>query len=185
MTAGSASRVLRVPGRLVIDPTDLTDDFPHGGTLVGRTRLVVLKPLANPFRVESEGLGGDASDVLEGSNHYVFACFLRGWDDDAVALLLPDGYTQGSVTGHAVFSSPGLNAPGRSALGRARTLLYVPDNPVDAPAVLIHRGVANWGDGAELALQRQTELGLPLVVECVRAADGRILDLGRLPDLTL
>ena len=38
MSTGSVRDVLRVPGKLVINPTDITAAFPHGGTELGLTR---------------------------------------------------------------------------------------------------------------------------------------------------
>lgn len=176
--------MLRAPGQLVVNPTNLGLAFPHGGTRVGSVRLVALTVAGQGFRVESEALG-EATDVLEGPNRYVFACFLRGWDDDAVRLFLADNYRQGAVSGHAVFSEPGDSVPGSSALGRAARILYVPDDPVHAPALLIHRGVPDWSDNAEVAWRRRDELGIPLAVECIRSAAGKIVEIGMIADLTL
>jgi hypothetical protein len=184
MTAGNASRVIRAPGRLVVAPTNLGVAYPYGGVEVGKTRLVVVRVLGTNVRVESEGLG-EATDVLERQNHFVFSCFLRGWDDDAIEQLWPDNFTVGAATGHAVFDAPGRSVPGASMLDRAKVLLYVPDNVAEVPAVLIYRGVPDWSDSAEMAFQRGDELGLPLAVECLRSASGRILKIGRLADLSL
>ena len=184
MSAGAASRVLRFPGRLVVGPTDLTDPYPFGGVEVGRTRTVVLQSLGGNFRVMAEGLG-EATNVLESEHHWVFSCFLRGWDDDAVEQLFGDNFTLGTASRHATVNVPGAAKPGASALPRAKVILYVPDDVVHAPAVLIYRGVPDWSEGAELAFQRREELGLPLAVECVRDTSDRILSIGRLVDLTL
>jgi len=185
MAAGSATRVLRAPGKLVVNPSDLALDYPYGGVEVGKTRLVVLASFGSAVRIECEGLGGDASDVLERTNRYVFSCFLRGWDDDAVEQFFADNFVQGSVSGHALFREPGVRAPGASALSRAVALLYVPDDAVHNPSALIYRGVPDWSDGAELAFQRGEELGIPLAVDCLRGATGKIIEVGRLVDLTL
>ena len=184
MSIATPSRVLRVPGRLVVAPTDLSAAFPFGGVAVGNVRTVVLQSLGGNFRVMAEGLG-ETSNVLEAEHHWVFSCFLRGWDDDAVAQLWGDNYALGAVSQHATVNIPGTAMAGASALGRAKKLLYVPDDPVRAPAVLVYRGVPDWSEGAELAFQRGAELGLPLAVECVRDTSDRILSIGRLADLTL
>lgn len=185
MAAGSATRVLRAPGRLVVNPSDLTLNYPYGGTEVGLTRLVVLQSFGANYRVETEGLGGEAGDVLESPAHYAFSCFMRGWDDEAVEKFFANNFVQGATSGHAVLREPGNRLGGASALGRAVSLLYVPDDPIHNPSLLIYRGVPDWGDGAELAFQRQEELGIPLAVDCVRGATGKILEVGRLADLSL
>ena len=183
MAAGDAARVIRAPGRIVIGPTNLSTTYPYGGTEVGKSNLCAVLPIGTPFRVECEGLG-EASDILEPNNHYVFACFLRGWDNDAVQQLLAGGYNAGATTQHAFFDVP-QNVPGASSIGRAVILLYVPDDLVHTPAVLIYRGIPDWSEGSELSFQRGSDLGIPLAVDCLRDANANMLRIGRLADLSL
>lgn len=177
-------RILKAPGRLVIGPTSLSQPFPYGGTSLGKARQCALVPIGSSYLVQCEATGGP-SDILRARHRYVFACFLRGWDDDAVRLLLPEGYEKGAETQHAVFSVPGERMAGTSELDDARSLLFVPDDTIHAPAVIMYRAVVEWTDGAELAFRRQDELGLPLTVECMPDASDRILQIGRIEDLTL
>jgi hypothetical protein len=182
MAAGNVMRTIRAPGRLIADPTDLRVDYPYGGTELGLTRAVIVQPIGSPFRVESEALG-EATDILEANNRWVVGFFLRGFDDDAISLLLSDFADVGAVTGHTHIRVPNRARPGASGLRRARKMLYVPDDPVHVPAVLVFRGVPDFEDGAQLAFQRGEELGLPMAVECMRDDQGRILEIGRLADL--
>jgi hypothetical protein len=167
-----------------VNPTIPGGAYPYGGTEVGKTNLVLVQPTGTPFLVEYEGLG-EVGDVLEANKRYVFSCFLRGWDDKGVEKLRADAYEAGSVSQHAVFFEPGNVVPGESALSRSVVLVYVPDDPIHVPGVLVYRGIPNWTDGAELAFQRDNELGIPLTVECVRDTSDRILRIGRLADLQL
>lgn len=186
MAAGSASRILHAPGRLVVNPTNIESTaYPYGGFEVGRTRAVAIASTTTPFLVECEGLGGEPSDVLEQTRRITCGMFLRGWDDDAIERMFVDNYVQGSVSGHAVHREPGNRVAGASALGRAVSLLYVPDDPVHAPAWLAYRVIPYWSEGAELAWQRGNELGLPLAGECIRGPTGKIAEIGRLADLSL
>lgn len=184
MVAGSSSRTIRAPGRLIANPTDLSDSPTYGGTELGKTRAVALLPLGSSYRVECEGLG-EASDILEGDNNYVFSCFLRGWDRDAIEVLFAGGYAEGGTTKHAVWSEPGTRTAGQSALGRAAIFLFVPDDTIHVPAALIYSGVSDFADGAELAFQRDEELGLEVGIVCMRSAAGKILSVGRIADLSL
>lgn len=184
MAAGNVARVLRAPGRLVVNPADLDDAYPYGGTEVGKSRLCVLQPLGTSFRVECEGLG-EATDVLEANNRWVFSCQLRGWDDDAVQLLLAAGQEAGGTSGHRGFFVPGTATPGESALSHSVVLLYVPDDVIHVPAVLIYNGVPDFADGAEIAFQRGEEMVLPLAVDCFRDTNDNILRVARLADLSL
>lgn len=199
MAAGNVSRVIRAPGRLVLNPSNLAAAYPYGGTEIGKTNVCMLRPLGSVYRVEYEALG-EVGDVLEANKRYVFSCFCRGWDDDAVAQLFSRAYSAGGTSQHAQFSEPGPNgltynsgtgewegtlAPGSSAITRAVVLLYVPDDTTHVPAVLIYRGIPDWSDGAQVALSRRDELGIPVTLECLRDANDNILTVGRLADLSL
>ena len=189
MAAGAAARSIRAPGRLIVAPLgqEFADfnggTYPYRGREIGKVRSCVAMPQGSAYFVESEATGA-VTDVLESGQRWVFACFLRGWDDDAIALFRPGGYTTGAITQHAVFSAPD-EVPGSSALSRAVKLAFIPDDPVNVPGVIIYRAVPNWSDGAELALQRDEELGLPMTFECLRDSTGRILQIGRIHDLAV
>ena len=186
MAAGDSARVLRAPGRIVIAPTKPFHGnvYPFGGREVGKVNACVLKPLGTRFHVESEGLG-ETTDILDSGSNWMFACFLRGWDDDALSLFRPESFEAGDVTQHAVVTVPGNKAAGASVLGNAVVLAYVPEDTVRVPGVILYRAVPDWTDGSELAFRRGSELGLPLTFSCVRDVDGRILQVGRLADLEL
>lgn len=186
MASGNVARILRVPGRVVINPTTafLGGTYPYGGTEVGKASQCLLQPLGTSFRVEYESLG-EVGDVLEANNRWMFTCFLRGWDDDAVELLLAGGEETGEHTQHRAFHVPGNVQPGASALKRSVSMVYVPEDPETAPAVLIYRGVPDWTEGAEMAFQRGSELGIPLSIECLRDSGCNTLRVGRLVDLSL
>lgn len=184
MAAGNAARTIKNAGRLVVGPTDLTAAYPYGGTEVGRTKLVVIQSFGEQYRIEGEALGR-ATDILEADKRWTFSCFLRGWDDDAVDLLMSDGDAVGGVSSHQVWNAPGSTTPGASALTRAKILIYVPDDLLHNPAVLVFSAVPQWTPGAELALQRGAEFGIPLSAECFEDTNGNTLSIGRLADLSL
>lgn len=185
ITANGA-RIVRAPGRIVIAPIEdlATGSFPFGGREIGRANLCVLRPVGEQYRVTSEGTG-ETSEILEAGNSWVWSCFLRGWNDTAIELLMQDSYALGEVSQHALLEVPGSQYAGRSALGRAVKLLFVPDDHVHAPAVILYRAVPDWSSSAELQFRRGEELGMPLTFECLRDGQDRILKVGRLVDLTL
>lgn len=186
MAAGHATRIIKGPGRLVANPTDAFDGntYPYGGTELGRAKDVALTALGATFGVLSEGLG-EFSDLLEADNHYVFSMILRGWDDDAVAQFLAGGYEVGTVSQHAVFGEPGTRTPGQSALSRGITLVYVPDDTLTTPAIMLYNFVPDWETNAAMAFAHKEEIGIPVSGECLRSSAGNILRIGRLPDLAL
>jgi len=186
MAAGNVSRIIHGPGRLVVNPsTNLgTTAYPHGGTEIGKTNLCAIQSLGTSFRVEYESLG-EAGDILEANNHYVFACFVRSWDDDAVEHFLAGGHEGGVATQHAMFHAPGTKTPGETSLDHSISILFVPDDVIHVPGILIYNGIPEWAEGVEIAFQRGSELGIPLTIDCLRDAYGNILRIGRLADLLL
>lgn len=184
MARGNPAHIVRAPGRIVVNPTDLSQPYPFGGVEVGLTMGVRLQPLGSSFRVLSEGLG-EATDQLEGNIRWVFAFVVRNWDDDAVRLFYSGGYSEGPVTRHALLSEPGFTTPGASALPRALTVLYVPDDRVNVNAALIYRGVPEWPEGADIAFERGVDQMLPVALECFRDSNNRIHRVGRLADFSL
>ena len=186
MASASSSRIIHSPGTVIVNPTQAFSGgtYPYGGKILGKTNACVLQLSGTAFRVEYESLG-EAGDILEPNNSYQFGCFFRGWDDDAVEEMLASGFETGAVTQHAVWHSPGNVTPGASTIQRAVILVYVPDNLIDVPAILIYRGIPEFTEGAEMSFQRVEELGLALTVDCLRDANDNILRVGRLPDLSL
>ena len=141
MASGGAPTILRVPGRLVVNPTDLQLDFPYGGHQVGSVRGFALQSLGAPYVIACEGLGSP-SDITEPPEDYRVAFLLRGADDDAIRRLYAGNQSEGGVSHHRNFTVPGTSQPGASALSRSVVLLYVPDNPIDAPALICRNAVA-------------------------------------------
>lgn len=187
MATGNVARTLRGPGRLVIDPVVnfATGTFPYGGTTIGHAKLVRLLPLGQPFRVWYEILGA-YGDVLEGDLRCTLSLFLRGWDDDAVERLMSNGYERGPASQHSTFAFPGEQTPGKSALGRAVRIAYIPDDIERVPGLVVFRAVPSFDPGAELSWQRNAELGIPLTFECLPEEEtGAVYRVGRLHDIDL
>lgn len=184
MAAGRSVRIIRGPGRIVVNPVEplATSTYPHGGVEIGRANMVILRPLGQSYAVEHEDTG-EVGDIIEAGQRWVLTMFLRGWDDEAVAALLSRGHSVGEQTQHAVFSVPGSHQAGTSEIQHAVSLLFVPDDLVNVPALMCYRAVPDWQDGAELAFRRGAEVGIPMAFECVRDDSGRILQIGRLHDL--
>jgi hypothetical protein len=186
VSTSSGPTVIRAPGRLIVAPTTAfaTGTFPFGGTEVGKVRACALMPAGRDFPVECEGLGS-ISDLLEGVNRCVFTCLLRGWDHDAVQLLLADGYVAGAQTQHAAFRMPGTRVPGSSAFGRAVKVALVPDDPAHAVGVLLYRAIPTFPEGASLFFDRQKETAIPIALECLLDDSDRLFKVGKLADLDL
>jgi len=187
MVAGLTQRIIHGPCRVIVGPTDLADaagDGLYGGTecgLVTKVSLVSAGP--PPFEIANESLG-EPTDVLNPPKRHAVSFFLRGWDDDAVQHFMTDG-TQAAetVTQHRGFESPGATVPGASALGRAKVVLFVPDDPIHVPALLLYRAIP-WMDGS-IDWQHETELGLPISCILMRDANVNTHAIKLIDDLSL
>ena len=184
MASGSSAKIIRGHGRVVVNPTADVDgqSYPYGGTEIGRVAMFAVASSGAGLTVEAEGLGR-VSEVLEGSIRWSVSFMLRGWDDDAVRLLFPDAYEVGDLSQHATFQVPGATKPGSSALARAVKLLFVPDDPVTVPGLVVYRGVPDMRPATEIVFRRSQELQLPVVMECVQNDAGKILAVGMVHDL--
>jgi len=182
VAAGSVARILRNPGRLVVGPTDLTTPYPYGGTEIGHARTIALRSTGAAFLIESEILG-EPTDVLHGDHRWELACFLRGFDDDAIRVFFPGRHETGETTRHAMITMPGDRYPGESMVADAVSLLYVPDAGRTGLAVHFYRVVARIEDGAEIALSRHEEMGIPVLFTCLRDDEDHLLRILRMPDL--
>lgn len=186
MAYGLAARTLRVPGQLVVGPTEefAGGTFPYGGKPIGRARMCVLRPSGEPLRVPYESTG-EIGEILDPGQNWTFACFLRGADDEAIELLLGGNTSPGDRTGHPKIVIPGDRFAGRTALGRSVSIAYVPEDLAHGMAMIVYRAVPLWADAAELEFRRSAEFGIPLTFECLRDSQGRIAQIGRLHDLDL
>lgn len=183
------ARIMRAPGRIIINPTTAfaTSAYPHGATEIGFARACALSSLGVPFPIQNEALGSP-TDILEPDQNYRFACVLRGWDDDAVQLMMAGGYAAGATSQHAVYAEPS-NVPGQSTItspnDRSVILAYIPDDVLNVSGLLIYRGIPYWTEGSSIDFQRTNELTLSLTVDCMRDGSGSILKIGRMADLVL
>lgn len=186
MAAANEGRIIRAPGRLIVNPTEAfaTSEFSHGGVEIGDSRLVLFVPAGSSFIVWNEALKAP-TDELEAGNLWEMRFFLRGWDDDAIQWLMSGNYTTGEESRHAVVEIPGPRLPGQSALDRSVVIAFVPFDPENVPGVVVYNGVPHWGEAQEIAFQRGEELGIPMLVNCFHNSSGTIARLGRVADLAL
>lgn len=185
MARPDSAQVLRIPGRVVIGPTEtfLGGAFPFGGTEIGKHRGLVLQPVGSPLPLAFEGLGGEIGEILERPSIWTLSMTLRGWDSDAVATLFAAGYEAGETSQRATWSAPDFTS-GTRASSRGVSVLVVPDDEVAAPALLAYNAIPNWSADAQILFQRGAEFDLPIQFHLMRDTASRIFSLGILADLT-
>lgn len=187
MAAIDLGRIVSVPGRLCVGPTDLSLPFPHGGTSLGATRGIVFRPSYRFGEVPYECFGGEAGEVVYLGASGRAAAILRGVDADAWKAIVPET-ADGPTTQQAgvVTSFPGSTRAGAFRSGTAVKLLVSPDDELAHPALILYRAVPWVDPTAALLWQRGVVQELEVGFTALRrASDARAWQIARLDLVTL
>lgn len=194
MGAPNVNYVLRVPGRLAYGCTDLSLVWPHGGTGMGQTDEIRLVLSQEDYEVETEGLGFEVTEVLQGAARTEIAFDLRSWDSDALSKAFPNT-TAGTVTQHRYVADPGSNRAGSKGSASGIVLVFTPEGCVHAksasvpdaphPFVVLYRAVPLWKGPIEVLMRRSEDLSIPLRFLGIRDASARTRKWGRRADISL
>ena len=187
MSARDATKIIRVPGRLAVAPTNLATAFPHGGTELGAVRAVALRLRQRDFDVVAEEFD-EVVETVHGAMRVVgLACLLRQFDDTVIAKVFPSTST-GSSSGSKVIDIPGTARAGRLASATAVKYVFTPDNQTDHQAIILYKAdAALETDGAEIMCHMMQERVLPVVFKPIRdtSSPARVCKIGKLADLSL
>lgn len=167
--------ILKIPGKLVKNPTDLSAAYPHGGTELGVCRDVVMNfgvqvdfPIAEEFKAP-------AAAILQEERAF-FACVLRSWDDDMLSTIWHN--TQTSTYGEtgvlAKVSGSGVKRAGTNLATRGVKLFFSPHAVDQHRAVLLYNAVPIPAETAELQLSIGREMGLAIVFRALPDQLGRM-----------
>jgi hypothetical protein len=184
MATEDLGRLLRVPGKLVKDPSNLGTTFPYGGTQLGAVEDVVVRPRRSSLEITGEEFGPEVLDVLNLGEAWTLGCLLRGFDADALALAFLS--TAAGTSGQKVVNYPGSFRAGTLASASSCVLLFAPDDPLLHPAVLFRRALVRLDQSAALTKAIRDEGVLALIANAIRPADGdNAVSWGLLEDLSL
>lgn len=187
MATGAARDVRFVPGKLVMNPTDLTAAYPYGGTELGLTAAVLFKPGIMSRQHGAEEWGGTVVESTFTGQVALISCVLRSFDKDALAKVFPNTAT-GDQTGRVGLDgrvSASANLPGYRMSNKAVKLLWVPDDLVENEAILIYNAIPGVDEAAELALSINVEFGTPVFFLASVDSQKRICKVAPLEDLVL
>lgn len=184
MATSDPLSALEVPGRLVKDPTDLTGDFPYGGTELGLLRDVAWELVDVYQRHTAEEFGSRVMGDLWCGEAFSIAFALRSQDDDALAAIWPNTRV-GAVSQHRVLYGPGSRKPGSlTETAKAAALLFVPDDLHNHNAVLLPRALPRRDRLNRVPLHLNGEQLLGSTWLAIPGANGLAYEIGRLVDLT-
>ena len=83
MASANPRTTAKVFSRICINPTDLSLDFPHGGTALGMGAEIEFRPQHRDGLVTAQEFGGENIEVIEGAERAIVGAIMRGIDDDA------------------------------------------------------------------------------------------------------
>ena len=169
MGTPATNNVLRVPGRLVRDPTDLSASFPYGGTALGVVSGVAL----DRGIVTEELVGGDdrnqTIDLLYLREQWRLSVVLREWTDEALAVA---GYNlgTGASTSKKYLANRGSVVPGRLLSSfLSMKLVYAPED-ASTPGILVFRALPAIEETSMLNLNMGDDLTFSLLFHCIEGA---------------
>lgn len=176
-----------VPGRLVLNPTNLQAVYPYGGTALGfvtRWRLVREQKL---HEVSSEALGRDGVAVYGGRYRAAAAFVLVQWDNDVLQKLYaysttsPNGYSGASIL---TVPKSGQTTLSPGVIASSSPLLFAADDP-SLPSALFLAPIFTLGPKLELdmTLDRPSETGVVVVAGI--DASGNDLRIDKIENLSL
>jgi len=183
MAAPNSRNIIRLPGNLVKDPTDLSAAYPYGGTELGQVTDDSFRYGAKHRTIEAEEWGGQTVEVVHGGTSCVFACHLRGFDDDAISAMFMD----------TAVATPSLHRAHRlrTAQGRAGTLLsansmillFVPLAAIRHHSILIWNAAPVISTETSLALHMSSEVTIPVMWYGLPDATGRVAEVRKFVDM--
>jgi hypothetical protein len=179
----SSARLYGIPGRLCKDPTDLSAEYPHGGTALGTFKDFGWRPRRGAFTVHAEEFGCEVDAVWTGESG-ILACVARELDNDFLAAVFLDTLA-GATTGRRVVrgrvNTDGFRA-GTELASLAAKLYYSPDDP-NAHGILLYRAIPLIDAAAEINLKLREEVGLLCLWQATPDSEGRVVRIGPRGDL--
>ena len=188
MAAPSVRDVLRIPGKLVINPSNINAAFPHGGTELGLVRDSEMRVGIKTELVHAEEWGGQPVEAVYCGETALYAAVLREWDDDAISNIFPNT-AAGAISGNRSIlgsvAGSGINRAGTLLSSKSFVLLFSPKAVDRHPMVILRKAIPMVEESSMLQLSLAEELGIGVVFQCVPDANDKLYDIGKREDLTL
>lgn len=183
MAKSNVRDILSVPGKLYLNPTDLTNP----GTNTPHLCLGVVHEVSVTFDqkyswITDEEYGGEKIEGMLSRDGLAIGFILRSWDRDMLAKLFPNT-AAGATTGKRRIVAPSTVRPGEPLSNRSCVLAFCPDDYAVHPVFLMRRALPAVQETAEVALQLDKEFGLPAIFHGIRDTSNRLYDVGLGRDL--
>lgn len=188
MSTADLAQVLSAPGRLCINPTNLTLAFPHGGTALGEVYKIEVLITNAYFDVEAEEYGGRIVESLWTGENVALACILRQWDETAMGTIFPNTTTgtlskRVGLKGWEQVTSP--VRPGSLVSARSVKLLFSPFDAQRNRAAILYRALPKVNDSVTLnqMLPTRQEIGAVFLAIPDASSPSRVHRIDFLKDL--
>lgn len=183
MATADIKNIVRLRGRLVKDPTNLSTAFPHGGTALGLARDMVFRFGFKTTFVHAEEFGARVETIFAGETA-VFAAVLREFDKDAVSAIFPNTGASGAlIKGNA--SGSGINRAGTLLSSKSFKLLFSPTAVDHHQFVVIYKAVPMLEETAEFQMSLGDEVGIAVMFQAIPDSAGKLYQIGKKADISL
>lgn len=188
MSTADLNQSLSAPGRLVINPTSLSGSFPYGGTQIGEVRDVRVVITGGWFDVEAEEFGGAIVESVWSGENVALGCYLRQFDETAVATVFPNTKTgtttkRVAVTHYMDAASP--VRPGHLLSSRGVKLLFVPFDVDRVRAVYFSRALPRTNESVALQRALGVREEIPALFLAIPNASGKVYQIDFIREITL
>lgn len=180
MSAASTPSILRVPGRLIWNPTDLGQDEPYGGTYLGTVREIEWRPNVQYYDITDEVLAAVTDTIYVGQGPCELRGIVRYPDPDMLLATAPDVASSGSQGVHWFFNPSTGTRPGTSLYdNRVGKLLFAPKAADDHPMIIIYKAMPMISPEAVQRWSRSKEYGVEVIFRGSLDSTGRVHDQGQ------
>lgn len=184
MSLPNVRDIVKIPGRLSMNPVDITTVYPHGGTALGIVKRVAVKTETRYNFVTAEEFGGERVEGAAIYNGIVLAAILHSYDADMIGKVFANT-TTGATSGKPVIAEPSTVRAGNRLSDRSCVLCFTPDDEDRHPMLIMRRALPAIEETTELVQRLDEEWGLPVVFYGIRDTSARLYSYGLRRDLAL
>jgi len=172
---------LKLRGKLVKDPTDLSAVYPHGGTELGVIHEMIFSPNIKTSYVRAWEFGNTKVEGVYAGEGAVIGCTLKEFDSDALGAVFPN---VSGTTIRGIASATSANFPGYLLSNKSMVLLFSPHATTNHPAILIYKAIPEVEETMRIQMHRKFYLGMPVIFSALPNTAGLSYEVGLLSNLT-
>lgn len=187
MSAPSSASILRTPGTLIWNPTNLGAAEPYGGTYLGQVRDIEFHPQPQVRQVYAEEFGSNVDTIYCGEKVFLTAV-LRYPDSDAVTQAAFKSVASGSSGIRWLFRPGGTTEntrAGTSLFSKGGKLLFAPRAATAHPFLLMRNALPAFDEAIKLQMSFSEEYGLAVAFWGIPDSSGRVYEVAQRANLAL